>query len=208
MRSCSASRSARRSRCRRTRSRVSKAWPPARCRPMSRRASTSNRPNRPPAMPHAERSRRSPAPCRRSARQGAERSASRAAHLPTFDEEDQPRAPQEMIRVRSELLDSLVNYAGEVSIYRSRLEQQISTFRFNLIEFEQTVSASSRAAAQARDRNRSADHRALPARASRAGPRRRSIRSSSTASRSCSSCRVRSASRSPILCRFRACSTI
>jgi chemosensory pili system protein ChpA (sensor histidine kinase/response regulator) len=42
--------------------------------------------------------------------------------------------------VRSELLDSLVNYAGEVSIYRSRLEQQISTFRFNLIEFEQTVS--------------------------------------------------------------------
>ncbi|MET0232991.1 MAG: Hpt domain-containing protein, partial [Rhodanobacteraceae bacterium] len=61
-------------------------------------------------------------------------------HLPTFDEEDQPRAPQEMIRVRSELLDSLVNYAGEVSIYRSRLEQQISTFRFNLIEFEQTVS--------------------------------------------------------------------
>jgi chemosensory pili system protein ChpA (sensor histidine kinase/response regulator) len=61
-------------------------------------------------------------------------------HLPTLDEEEVPRAPQEMIRVRSELLDSLVNYAGEVSIYRSRLEQQISTFRFNLIEFEQTVS--------------------------------------------------------------------
>ncbi len=57
------------------------------------------------------------------------------------EEEDvQSRAPQEMIRVRSDLLDSLVNYAGEVSIYRSRLEQQISTFRFNLIEFEQTVS--------------------------------------------------------------------
>ncbi|HEX4480654.1 MAG TPA: Hpt domain-containing protein [Rudaea sp.] len=57
-------------------------------------------------------------------------------------EEEDPaaRAPQEMIRVRSDLLDSLVNYAGEVSIYRSRLEQQISTFRFNLIEFEQTVS--------------------------------------------------------------------
>jgi chemosensory pili system protein ChpA (sensor histidine kinase/response regulator) len=60
--------------------------------------------------------------------------------LPAFELEDEPRAPQEMIRVRSELLDSLVNYAGEVSIYRSRLEQQISTFRFNLIEFEQTVS--------------------------------------------------------------------
>lgn len=60
--------------------------------------------------------------------------------MPAVDFEDEPRAPQEMIRVRSELLDSLVNYAGEVSIYRSRLEQQISTFRFNLIEFEQTVS--------------------------------------------------------------------
>jgi chemosensory pili system protein ChpA (sensor histidine kinase/response regulator) len=56
------------------------------------------------------------------------------------EEEPQTRAPQEMIRVRSDLLDSLVNYAGEVSIYRSRLEQQISTFRFNLVEFEQTVS--------------------------------------------------------------------
>lgn len=59
--------------------------------------------------------------------------------MPGPEVDDEPRAPQEMIRVRSELLDSLVNYAGEVSIYRSRLEQQISTFRFNLIEFEQTV---------------------------------------------------------------------
>ncbi len=60
--------------------------------------------------------------------------------MPALEAEEEPRAPQEMIRVRSELLDSLVNYAGEVSIYRSRLEQQISTFRFNLVEFEQTVS--------------------------------------------------------------------
>ncbi|HEU4665954.1 MAG TPA: Hpt domain-containing protein [Dokdonella sp.] len=61
-------------------------------------------------------------------------------HLTAMDQEDVERAPQEMIRVRSELLDSLVNFAGEVSIYRSRLEQQISNFRFNLVEFEQTVS--------------------------------------------------------------------
>ncbi|MBA8882474.1 Hpt domain-containing protein [Dokdonella fugitiva] len=60
-------------------------------------------------------------------------------HLTAMDQEDVERAPQEMIRVRSELLDSLVNFAGEVSIYRSRLEQQISNFRFNLVEFEQTV---------------------------------------------------------------------
>lgn len=61
-------------------------------------------------------------------------------HLTAMDQQDVPHAPQEMIRVRSDLLDSLVNYAGEVSIYRSRLEQQISTFRFNLVEFDQTVS--------------------------------------------------------------------
>jgi chemosensory pili system protein ChpA (sensor histidine kinase/response regulator) len=64
-----------------------------------------------------------------------EKVAPRAA--PTFEEES--HAPQEMIRVRSDLLDSLVNYAGEVSIYRSRLEQQVSSFRFNLVELEQTV---------------------------------------------------------------------
>lgn len=59
--------------------------------------------------------------------------------MPAFDIEEAAHAPQEMIRVRSDLLDSLVNYAGEVSIYRSRLEQQISSFRFNLVELEQTV---------------------------------------------------------------------
>ncbi|MEP7043286.1 MAG: Hpt domain-containing protein [Dokdonella sp.] len=60
-------------------------------------------------------------------------------HLTALDQEETPYAPQEMIRVRSDLLDNLVNAAGEVSIYRSRLEQQISTFRFNLVEFDQTV---------------------------------------------------------------------
>ena len=49
-------------------------------------------------------------------------------------------APAEMIRVRSDLLDSLVNAAGEASIYRARLEQQVGNFRFNLVEFNQTVS--------------------------------------------------------------------
>jgi len=45
----------------------------------------------------------------------------------------------EMIRVRSDLLDDLVNHAGEVSIYRSRMEQQINAFRYNLVEMDQTV---------------------------------------------------------------------
>ena len=53
--------------------------------------------------------------------------------------EEAGRVAQEMIRVRSDLLDNLVNYAGEVSIYRSRLEQQMGTFRFNLQELDQTV---------------------------------------------------------------------
>jgi len=53
---------------------------------------------------------------------------------------EEGRTAQEQIRVRAELLDSLVNHAGEVAIYRSRLEQQVSAYRFNLVELEQTVS--------------------------------------------------------------------
>ncbi len=59
--------------------------------------------------------------------------------LVTEDNEEFARPQQEMIRVRADLIDNLVNYAGEVSIYRSRLEQQMSTFRFNLQELDQTV---------------------------------------------------------------------
>ena len=50
-----------------------------------------------------------------------------------------PRIQHELIRVRSDLLDRLVNFAGEVSIYRSRIEQQIGGFRFNIDELDQTV---------------------------------------------------------------------
>ena len=46
---------------------------------------------------------------------------------------------QEVVRVRSDLLDDLVNFAGEVNIYHARLEEQITTFGFNLQEFEQTI---------------------------------------------------------------------
>ncbi|HUA78826.1 MAG TPA: Hpt domain-containing protein [Dyella sp.] len=63
--------------------------------------------------------------------------------LPAEDElqpEENARTAQEQIRVRADLLDNLVNNAGEVAIYRSRLEQQVSAYRFNLVELEQTVS--------------------------------------------------------------------
>ncbi len=59
--------------------------------------------------------------------------------LPPIELDEPQRSAQEMIRVRSEVLDTLVNHAGEVSIYRSRLEQQVTTFRFNLVELDQTV---------------------------------------------------------------------
>ena len=48
-------------------------------------------------------------------------------------------SPQEVIRVRSDLLDNLVNHAGEVNIYHARLEEQITGFGFNLSELSQTV---------------------------------------------------------------------
>lgn len=60
--------------------------------------------------------------------------------LPEFEEEELQRASQEQIRVRADMLDTLVNHAGEVSIYRSRLEQQTASFRSALTEHEQTVS--------------------------------------------------------------------
>jgi chemosensory pili system protein ChpA (sensor histidine kinase/response regulator) len=46
---------------------------------------------------------------------------------------------QEQIRVRADLLDMLVNNAGEASIYRARLDQQNNSLGFHLAELEQTV---------------------------------------------------------------------
>ncbi|MGV6858541.1 MAG: Hpt domain-containing protein [bacterium] len=45
----------------------------------------------------------------------------------------------ESVRVRSDVLDSLVNNVGEVNVYQSRIEQQLGAFSFNLQELEQTV---------------------------------------------------------------------
>jgi len=54
------------------------------------------------------------------------------------DEDIGIRAPQEQVRIRADLLDRLVNYAGEVAIYRARLEQQLGAFRGAIAEMEQT----------------------------------------------------------------------
>ena len=53
------------------------------------------------------------------------------------DEEGAPRT-QEQVRVRADLLDRLVNHAGEVAIYRSRLEQQLGAFRSAMAELDRT----------------------------------------------------------------------
>jgi chemosensory pili system protein ChpA (sensor histidine kinase/response regulator) len=49
------------------------------------------------------------------------------------------RVRGEQVRVQAGLLDDLVNNAGEMSIHRSRLEQQVGEYRFNLAELEQTT---------------------------------------------------------------------
>ncbi len=46
---------------------------------------------------------------------------------------------QEFARVDADLLDNLLNNAGEVSIFRSRMEQQVSSIEFNLAELGRTV---------------------------------------------------------------------
>jgi len=59
---------------------------------------------------------------------------------PDSEQRSVARLQHEQIRVRADLLDDLVNYAGEVSIYRSRIDQQVGAFAYNLTEMEQTVS--------------------------------------------------------------------
>ncbi len=46
---------------------------------------------------------------------------------------------QDVIRVRTDLLDNLVNSAGEVSIYRARMEQQVAGLGSHLGELGQTI---------------------------------------------------------------------
>ncbi len=68
-----------------------------------------------------------------------------------FPEKPQPRAAaeprtarkqeaaREFARIDAELLEDLLNAAGEISIYHSRLNQQVSSFEFHVDELEQTV---------------------------------------------------------------------
>ena len=50
-----------------------------------------------------------------------------------------PASPKEYARIDAELLEDLLNAAGEISIYHSRLNQQVSSVEFHVEELEQTV---------------------------------------------------------------------
>lgn len=49
------------------------------------------------------------------------------------------KASGEQVRVRSEALENLVNYAGEANIYHARIGQEVLGFGYNLNELGQTV---------------------------------------------------------------------
>jgi len=55
------------------------------------------------------------------------------------EEEAQASGKAPMVRVRADILDRLVNQAGEVSISRSRLENEVSTLRTSLSDFSENL---------------------------------------------------------------------
>ena len=54
-------------------------------------------------------------------------------------DDEGPADRRDFVRVRGQLLNELVNYAGEVSISRARMEQQIFGFREHLVELQGNV---------------------------------------------------------------------
>ena len=63
-----------------------------------------------------------------------------AAALPAVPaDEAQPSTKSPLVRVRADILDRLVNQAGEVSISRSRLENEVETLRTSLSDFSDNL---------------------------------------------------------------------
>lgn len=76
---------------------------------------------------------------RRTEPRGGDDGLQPPAPVPPGREPVAPVERQEMARVDAELLDQLLNISGEASIARSRLEQQLGSFDFNLGELSRTV---------------------------------------------------------------------
>ncbi len=105
-----------------------------------------------PSRPAPAGSTGAPVPAASASEERPARAAEPAApdSVPPADHTEQPpgeRRPAataraggaDQIRVPAEVMDLLLNSAGEVSIYRGRLEQQINSLGFNLTELDQTV---------------------------------------------------------------------
>jgi chemosensory pili system protein ChpA (sensor histidine kinase/response regulator) len=78
-----------------------------------------------------------PAPVAASEDSSASLELSSAPVLP--GRESAPAERVEMARVDADLLDTMLNNAGEVSIFRARLDQQVNSIDFNLAELARTV---------------------------------------------------------------------
>jgi len=63
-----------------------------------------------------------------------------AAAPATVDDAHAAQARTPLVRVRADILDRLVNQAGEVSITRSKLENQVSTLKASLLDFSENLS--------------------------------------------------------------------
>jgi chemosensory pili system protein ChpA (sensor histidine kinase/response regulator) len=60
-----------------------------------------------------------------------------APHAPADDLQSGAKSP--LVRVRADILDRLVNQAGEVSISRSKLENEVETLRASLFDFSENL---------------------------------------------------------------------
>jgi chemosensory pili system protein ChpA (sensor histidine kinase/response regulator) len=76
-----------------------------------------------------------------AAPEASEPRAAAAAAQPVLPGREPAPPPErsELARVDAELLDDLLNNAGEVSIFRARIEQQMTSIEFNLAELDRTV---------------------------------------------------------------------
>ena len=87
---------------------------------------------------------------RRSTRDDSDSGKSKQKRRSSDQEAEQPhwgeratdinfKESQEQVRVRADLLNNLVNYAGEVNIHHARMNKQMTDIGFNLKELDQTV---------------------------------------------------------------------
>ena len=108
---------------------------PVTAQPFTAQPAAARAPVAPPARAAAPESSPEPAAANEDAASSLELSS--APVLP--GREAPPVERVEMARVDADLLDTMLNNAGEVSIFRARLDQQVNSIDFNLAELARTV---------------------------------------------------------------------